>query len=52
MEILGNELGRGSSYEIPKELKKRAGQSSDISPSWAKFHKNMGIFFKPVTLHF
>lgn len=47
MEILGNELGRGSSYEIPKELKKkkRAGQSSDISPSWAKFHKNMGIFF-------
>lgn len=26
MEILGNELGRGSSYEIPKELKKKKEQ--------------------------
>lgn len=47
MEILGNELDRGSSYEISKELKKRerADQSSNISSSWTKFHKNMGIFF-------
>lgn len=45
MEILGNELGRGSSYEIPKELKKKSRSKFRYKSQLGQVPQEHGDFF-------